>query len=67
MQVMLNPYKADVSLPKECFSPLPVTSFFNVNSRASLVAQTVRSLAAVQEPWAQSLSGDGPLEKELAL
>ena len=41
--------------------------FFNVNSRASLVAQTVRSLAAVQEPWAQSLSGDGPLEKELAL
>ena len=34
--------------------------------RASLVAQTVKNLPAVQETWVWSLSGEDPLEKEMA-
>ena len=30
---------------------------------ASLVAQTVKNLPAMQETWAQSLGQEGPLEK----
>ena len=33
---------------------------------ASLVAQTVKNLPAMQETWVQSLSWEGPLEKEMA-
>ena len=33
---------------------------------ASLVAQTVKNLPAMQEIWAQSLSWDDPLEKGMA-
>ena len=32
----------------------------------SLVAQSVKSLLAIQETWVQSLGGEGPLEKEMA-
>ena len=32
----------------------------------SLVAQTVKSLPAMWETWVQSLSQEGPLEKEIA-
>ena len=32
----------------------------------SLVAQTVKSLPAVQETWVQSLGWEDPLEKEMA-
>ena len=34
--------------------------------RASLVAQTVKNLPAVQETRVQSLGGEDPLEKEMA-
>ena len=33
---------------------------------ASLVAQTVKRLPAVQETWVQSLGWENPLEKEMA-
>ena len=36
------------------------------SSEASLVAQTVKSLPAVRETWAQSLSREDSLEKEMA-
>jgi len=34
--------------------------------RATLVAQMVKNLPAMQETWAQSLGQEGPLEKEMA-
>ena len=44
--------------------------FFNIHHkdivRASLVAQTVKNLPAIQEPRVQSLGQDGPLEKGMA-
>ena len=33
--------------------------------RASLIAQLVKNLPAVQETWVQSLSQEDPLEKEM--
>ena len=33
---------------------------------ASLVAQTVKNLPAMQEIWVRSLDWDDPLEKEMA-
>ena len=41
-------------------APLPVCE------RASLVAQMVKNLPAVQKTWVQSLGGEDPLEKEMA-
>ena len=37
-----------------------------VNSHGSLVAQTVKSLPAMQETWVRSLSQEDPLEKGMA-
>ena len=34
---------------------------------ASLVAQTVKCLPPMQETWVQSLGGEDPLEKEMAI
>ena len=34
--------------------------------RASLVAQTAKSLSAMQETWVRSLGWEDPLEKEMA-
>ena len=34
--------------------------------RASLVAQMVKNLPAIQETWVPSLSWEDPLEKEMA-
>ena len=34
--------------------------------QASLVAQTVKNLPAVQETWVQSLGQEDPLEREMA-
>ena len=34
--------------------------------RASLVAQTVKSLPAVRETWVRSLGWEGPLEEGMA-
>ena len=36
------------------------------NFRASLAAQKVTNLPAMQETWVQSLGRKGPLEKEMA-
>ena len=36
-------------------------------SRASLVAQLVKSLPAMQENWVRSLGLEDPLEKEMAI
>ena len=33
---------------------------------ASLVAQSVNNLTAMQETWVQSLGGEDPLEKDMA-
>ena len=35
-------------------------------SMASLVAQMVKNLPAMQDTWVQSLGQEGPLEKEMA-
>ena len=34
---------------------------------ASLVAQTIKRLSAVQETWVRSLGWEDPLEKEMAI
>ena len=34
---------------------------------ASLLAQLVKNLSAMQETWVQSLSGEDPLEKGMAI
>ena len=34
---------------------------------ASLVAQTVKNLPAMQDTWVQSLDGEAPLEKGMAI
>ena len=39
---------------------------YNVVSGASLVAQRVKHLPAMQETWVQSLGQEDPLEKEIA-
>ena len=38
----------------------------SVNFWASLVAQTVKNLPAMQEPWVRSLGWEDLLEKEMA-
>ena len=40
--------------------------FLTYFSLASLVAQMVKSLPAMQETWVQSLCQEDPLEKEMA-
>ena len=44
------------------------TDFLNISmpEDASLVAQMVKSLSAMQETWVQSLGREDPLEKEMA-
>ena len=37
-----------------------------LHPRASLVAQAVKNLPAMQETWVQSLGQEDPLEKEMA-
>ena len=39
---------------------------FWISNQASLVAQLVKNLPAVQETWVQSLGWEHPLEKEMA-
>ena len=41
-------------------------TFYSKVLRASLVAQTVKNLPAVQKTWVQSLGWEDPLEKEMA-
>ena len=40
--------------------------FILLSSKASLVAQTVKNLPAMQETWVQCLGGEDPLEKGMA-
>ena len=42
------------------------SSSSSTQSRASLVAQMVKNLLAIQETWVWSLGGEDPLEKEMA-
>ena len=41
--------------------------YYNCHDWASLVAQTVKNLPAMQETRVQSLGQEGPLEKEMAI
>ena len=44
-----------------------MTGTFLVTTKwASLIAQSVKTLPAMQETWVQSLGGEEPLEKEMA-
>ena len=43
-----------------CFLP------YNFAFQASLVAQSVKNLPAMQEAWVQFLGGEHPLEKKVA-
>ena len=45
---------------------LPLSRFSYIPSRASLVAQMVKNLPAMQETQVQSLGQEDPLEKEMA-
>ena len=42
------------------------TKNLSTKQRASLVAQTVKNLPAMQETWVQSLGQEDPLEKGMA-
>ena len=46
----------------------PISELFSLDKaiRASLVAQMVKNLSAVQETWVGSLGQEDPLEKETA-
>ena len=46
--------------------PHQETSILIRRGRASLVAQLVKDLSAMQETWAQSLGREDPLEKGMA-
>ena len=48
------------------FSGKETDSCFNQQSWVSLVAQTVKSMPAIQETQVQSLGQEDPLEKEMA-
>ena len=62
------PSKSPRAMP-HLFS-MHITSFWSspcpTLTRASLVAQSVKDLPAVQETWVQSLGWEDPLEKEMA-
>ena len=47
-------------------SPHPQIYMMELLARASLVAQSVKNLPAVQETGVQSLGWEDPLEKEMA-
>ena len=43
-----------------------ICKFCNIIYEASLIAQSVKNLPAMQETQVQSLAWEGPLEKEMA-
>ena len=47
-------------------SPVPLLSFKNLPNGASLVAQRIKRLPAMQETWVRSLGWEDALEKEMA-
>ena len=44
---------------------VPISTLY-LEKRASLVAQTVKNLPAMQETWVRSLGPEGPLEEGMA-
>ena len=64
---MLIPCSVTQSSPTLCDKSSLLFFFFNwIMPRASLVAQMVKNLPAVQETWVQFLSWEDPLEKRMA-
>ena len=51
---------------QDCILSLCLFNLYAEYIRASLVAQMVKHLSAMQETWVQSLSREDPLEKEMA-
>ena len=47
-------------------SPVPLLTLKNLPNGASLVAQRIKHLPAMQETWVRSLGWEDPLEKEMA-
>ena len=43
-----------------------LSKYTDYNKWASLVAQTVKSLLAMQETWVQSVGWEDPMEREMA-
>ena len=57
------------ALTRQTFVGRIMSLLFNMLSRlvlASLVAQTIKRLPAMQETWVRSLGQEDPLEKEMA-
>ena len=57
------------ALSRQTFVGRVMSLVFNMLSRlalASLVAQTIKRLPAMQETWVRSLGQEDPLEKEMA-
>ena len=46
-------------------SPVPLLTLKNLPNGASLVAQRIKHLPAMQETWVQSLGREYPLEEEM--
>ena len=58
------------ALTRQTFVGRVMSLLFNMLSRlvlASLVAQSVKRLPAMQETWVRSLGWEDPLEKEMAI
>ena len=58
-----------IALTRWTFVGKVMSLLFNMLSRlvlASLVAQTIKRLPAMQETWVRSLGQEDPLEKEMA-
>ena len=53
-------------MPKICARVFPIYFFLYFTMGASLVAQMVKNLSAMQETWVQSLDWKDPLEKGMA-
>ena len=67
-RTVLTPHQG--SLPGRVYTaPNPASlprSFPEIQTHASLVAQTVKNLPVMQETWIQSLDWEDPLEKGMA-
>ena len=55
--------ESDITRPLSNNNMRLIRTPFDSNIRASLVAQTVKNLPAMQETWVQSLGWEDPLEK----
>ena len=53
-------------LPYSNWRALNLAHSINTSMRASLIAQSVKNLPAMQETWVRFLGREDPLEKEMA-